>query len=285
MKKIKIEKQTLEKLISEGYSVAKIAEILEYSDNTIRRNIKKYELELPKTKSGNTIRRAVITLDYLKQRIESNPDDWDYILGLFITDGNIINNQIRMTDIADKNLDMLLAVNDFLENKLNIHRNFRNQQQKYYNSIAFKNQDIVDFLKEKYLLTPNKTFTIKAPYMNWNVLRGIFDGDGCIHKENKGIHCYKLIITSASEYLISQIVEFLNSQDIDVSISEYSTYKNIIICKKAALQIIFNNFYKDAKYYIKHKYNIWCPSFGKPDEQNSVNSVKSIASDQTEPSL
>lgn len=39
--------------------------------------------------------------------------------------------------------------------------------------------------------------------MNWNVLRGIFDGDGCIHKENKGIHCYKLIITSASDELIT----------------------------------------------------------------------------------
>ena len=43
----------------------------------------------------------------------------------------------------------------------------------------FKNQDIVDYLKQ-FGIVPNKTFTLELPYINWNVLRGVFDGDGSI---------------------------------------------------------------------------------------------------------
>lgn len=286
MKKLQVNKQELENYINQGKNIVEIAKLLNCSENTVRRRIQEYNIPyIIQKPKGNTTRRCTITLEYFKSQIAKFPEDWDYILGLMITDGNICKNMIRMTDIADKNIEMLIAFNHFLDNKLTIHRNFRNQQQKYYNSICFKNIDIVNFLNNVYKLTPNKTFTIEAPYMNWNVLRGIFDGDGCIYKENKGINCYKFTITSASDKLISQIEHFLNQNNIKISIANRGTYKDIIICSQKYLQIIFNNFYKNAHYYITRKYNVWCPSFGKPNEQNLVNSVKGERTHQTEPSL
>ena len=285
MKKLYVNKEQLENYLNQGKSILEIAELFNCSENTIRRRISEYNISYNYVKpKGNTNRRYTISLEYLKSQISKYPDDWDYILGLMITDGNICKNMIRISDISDKNIDMLISFNNFFDNKLTIHRNFRKQQKKYYNTICFKNIDIVEFLKNEYKLTPNKTFTIEAPYINWNVLRGIFDGDGCIHKENKGINCYKFIITSASDKLIIQIVNFLNEYNIKSSVYDRGTYKDIVVCSKNYLQIIFDNFYKNSHYFIKRKYNVWCPSFEKSNEQNLVNSVKGERTHQTEPS-
>lgn len=72
--------------------------------------------------------------------------------------------------------------------------------------------------------------------------------------------------------------------NIKSSVYDRGTYKDIVVCSKNYLQIIFDNFYKNSHYFIKRKYNVWCPSFEKSNEQNSVNSVKGERTHQTEPS-
>ena len=78
-------------------------------------------------------------MEFFKNLIKNRKSDFDYFLGLLASDGNITGNQIRIASISDENVEFLEHFKDFLDNKVNIHRNLRSDKQKYYNSIAFKN--------------------------------------------------------------------------------------------------------------------------------------------------
>lgn len=69
--------------------------------------------------------------------------------------------------------------------------------------IAFKNKEVCQLL-ESYGIKPRKTFNLKLKYINWDVLRGIIDGDGYIGDTNKG-RTLKIGITSGCKGFLEQI--------------------------------------------------------------------------------
>lgn len=113
---------------------------------------------------------------------EGTPE-FDYILGILATDGNISGNAVRIEQ-AINNLEILENFKKFLDSKVEIKQVVHHNNQ--YNLIGFKNQDICDYLGT-FGITSKKTFTIELKYINWNVLLGVFDGDGCLtYDKRKG---------------------------------------------------------------------------------------------------
>lgn len=164
-------------LYNKGYSIEHIGKILNLNKYSVFYRLKINNINRRNTKGiKHSQRNPTITLDFFKYKIETEKDNFDYFLGIFASDGNVYNDIIRISGIADENVEFLKHWCDYLNNKIFIHRRLRINKETYYNEVSFKNQDIVNLLSKEYGITPNKTFTIKLPYINWNVVRGVLMG-------------------------------------------------------------------------------------------------------------
>ncbi len=186
-------------LYNEGYSAGHIGKMLGLDDASVYYRLQVNNVNRRKVKGiKHSQRDPTITLDFFTFKLETEKENFDYFLGIFASDGNIINNMVRISGIADENVEFLNHWCAYLENKVSIHRRLRADKKTYYNEVCFKNCDIVDLLSKEYGITPNKTFTLRLPYINWNVIRGVFDGDGCLVKD-KRCNSWTFEIVSANE--------------------------------------------------------------------------------------
>lgn len=178
MYKSKIENQLPEiiKLYTSGMSCREIAKLYDCSYATISYQLKHrgYTLRKKKGIKHCVNNRRIIGTEIFTSK-EGTPE-FDYILGILATDGSIYKNSVKIEQ-SNENIEILKHFQDFLENKTSIKQT--KHRGVYYNYIGFKNQDICDYL-DSFGITPNKSYTLKLKYINWNVLRGVFDGDGCL---------------------------------------------------------------------------------------------------------
>lgn len=239
-------------LTKAGYSQKYIARRIGAHPSSISYRLKINNVPA-KTKSNYrcSIRHPRVTLD-MWTRKEGTPE-FDYILGLLATDGNIYRNCVRIGSIADNNMDMLYAFRDFLDYKVDITGTFRKEKKATYYSAAFKNQDVVEYLSG-FGITPKKTFNVKLRYINWHVLRGIFDGDGSITHDKRPNHGNKFEIVTASQEFAKQINDFLLQNGIKSHVYQTDGLYDIVVLGKSSLQHLFDAMYTDANYYIRRKY-------------------------------
>lgn len=268
---------TIIDLYQNGKSCQAIAKDLNLDRSTVYYRLVKNNIALRQKKGiKHCIKKHVISLEFFKEKVESNRDDFDYFLGLFATDGNVYKNMIRIGGITDENVEFLQHWCDFLDNKVVVHRTLRNNNTSYQNIVQFKNQDIVDYLKQ-FGIVPNKTFTLELPYINWNVLRGVFDGDGSIIKDKRCLS-YKFSIVTASEKFAQQLNDFYTSNQIKSHIYIDTSHQNplyrIVVMNQADVYKIYQYIYKNPKYFLQRKYEKFCPLVEKFTNSSSVNSVK-----------
>lgn len=246
-------------LYNNGYSIEHIGKILNLNRCSVFYRLKINNINRRSTKGIKHSQRCpTITLDFFKYKIKTEKDNFDYFLGIFASDGNVYNNNIRISGIADENVEFLKHWCDFLNNKISIHRRLRTNKETYYNEVRFKNQDIVNLLSKEYGITPNKTFTIKLPYINWNVVRGAFDGDGCLVKD-KRCNSWKFEIVSVSEQFAYQLYDFYKEEGLYAHIYKENNLYKINILQRKDIQKVFINLYKDCSYYLKRKYDKFLP--------------------------
>ena len=276
-------------LYSQGYSCQHIGLKLNMSATGVRHRLLKNKIVLRQVKGiKHSLRKTTISLDYFKTLIETKKEDFDYFLGILATDGNVSKNQIRIGGIADNNVEFLQHWCNFLDNKVSIKKYKKSKSDILYNSVAFKNQDIVDLLSSQYGIIPNKTFTLSLPYLNWNVIRGIFDGDGSLSKDKRSFS-FKFSIVTASITFANQLYDFFKSENLNVHLYTETGGKNplykVVIITISDIYYIFNHLYKDSSCFLKRKYDKFCPIVEKFTNSNSVNSVKEMENYKTEPSL
>lgn len=125
-----------------------------------------------------------------------------YFIGLMLTDGYVVNSNKFGLQMTDKDVIEFIAKstgNNYYEYK-------KDSNSLLAYRIVFSDSDQVKNL-ERYSVTQNKSYTIKGfdirpdekkylPYL----IRGIIDGDGCIHKTTKG---------SCSFYICSMSYDFV----------------------------------------------------------------------------
>jgi len=177
-------------------------------------------------------------------------------MGLIWSDGCLESNHgICITSI---DLDMLKKVENILGSNLIRTRSKTKNKQAY--DIRFNNKNVAATLK-KYGLHAKKTLTIDWPInldtcFEWDFVRGVFDGDGCIYVKNKTI-C-KFSICSASLSFINKIQEFFKKYDIHMNITTNKLNKNnllynIATSKFSYIKKIYDNFYYEDSLQLDRK--------------------------------
>ena len=279
-----ITKQTIVELYNKGYTTREVGKEVNLNAATIRYQLLKEKISLRKTKGLKYhVNKVRVPLSIIKER-EGTPE-FDYFLGILATDGNIYKSKVAL-QFAENNKEILEHWRSFLNNLVDIKAYTRRDSDRTYYEIRFKNQQIADFYKS-YGITERKTFTLKLKYINWNVLLGIFDGDGCLVSEHKtpNDHSQRFSICSASIEFINQLNDFFVNNGLHPITRKIKNYYDISLGRREEIQLIYTNIYKESSYFLHRKYEkFWQPT-GKLVGQPSVNSVKGMDNHKTEPSL
>lgn len=262
------EEEIIRLYTKENKNTVEIANIFDTYNTSIRRVLKRNNIKI----RSNSEARRFIELEDISSK--EGTQDFDYFLGLLATDGCITGGKIIL-DFSEENKELLDYWNEFLGNKCNIsvsiHKVFKVPQYR----ISFKNKEIADYLST-FGIIPRKSFNLKLKYINWNVLRGIIDGDGCVSTTGTG-NTIKLIITSACREFLVQIQEFLKSEGVTSFINESNRNQNpiydLFVYKTEDLIKIYKHLYNNAHYFLKRKRNNFGPILKKFNISNSVNSV------------
>lgn len=245
-------------LYQAGKSTGYIGNLLGFNRESIRyrliiNNIPRRE----KLGIKHSIRNPTISIEFFRQCVENDPENFDYFIGLFASDGNVYKNIVRIGGISDENVEFLEHWCKFLKGKVSIHRRLRSNKKSFYNEVSFKNADVVEYLS-KFGILPNKTFVIRLPYINWDVVRGLFDGDGCLVKD-KRCNSWKFEIVTASLDLAQQLHEFYKENNLTSHINYHSGLYKVKIGKRNELVKIFKLLYKNSSYFLKRKYDKFLP--------------------------
>lgn len=119
-------------------------------------------------------------------------------------------------------------------------------------------------------VVPNKTGKETIPDIPKELIkhfiRGFFDGDGCIYKQDKYLNCS---MCSSSKKIIHQLKDILESLNIKPYINEYKNYSIpffIIGTKKqSSVKIFLDYIYKDSNIYLERKYHLYLSHFAPLD--------------------
>lgn len=275
-----VEKEMVRLYVDERKNTVEIANIFGTYNTSVRRVLLRNNVEIRSSKEAH----KNVCLEDIKDK--EGTRDFDYFIGLLATDGCITGNRIVL-DFSEENKELLDYWNEFLGNKCkincSIHKVFKVPQYR----IAFRNDEIKDYLAT-FGIIPRKTFNLHLKYINWDILRGIIDGDGCVSSTNSG-KTIKIGITSAYRPFLVQIQNFLSEEGIESFIRESDRNKNpvydLFIYRTSDLLVIYKNLYDNAHYFLKRKKEKFGPILEKSNINNFVNSVNEIEHSKTEPSL
>lgn len=260
---------------NQGLSTSKIGDLFGVSRTVVGYNLKKLGVQLkPRGKK--------FSINNILSKINSR--EFDYFIGIFATDGNICNDVIQL-EFSEENKEILDYWNEFVGNTLNINIHTNSKGIDYY-KISFMDKEFSKLLNS-YGITPRKSYTLKIKYITWDVLRGIFDGDGSLSLDFRHGISGKFRIASGSGQFLNQIQDFLSSYNIRSTIysEKESKCMNLTVGKSEDIILIYNNMYKDSSYFLKRKYEKFGPLLEKFSKCNSVNSVNERENSKTEPSL
>ncbi len=203
------------------------------------------------------------------QSIKINPfnikeEKSQYFLGLLLADGCIHHrkstNSVSIS-LSLKDKEMVEKFRDFIcpKNKVS------SVLQKKYNTFMFTvsiRSDIIASWLEQHGNFHNKSYNcdIYIP-LTWNILRGIFDGDGYWHNTNKGNNM-AWGICGKSKTFLDKIQQFLSHHNIVSYLSERrktanSTLYYLEVYKLCDVVKLASLMYKDAHIYLLRKYVIW----------------------------
>lgn len=190
-----------------------------------------------------------------------------YILGFLYADGcNSITKGTISMSLQEEDYEILDLMNK--EVKSNRPLEFIDNSKKHTNGYNYKNMYRMNWSSIHMCsslnilgMMPNKSNQIKypilAPEYDSHFIRGVFDGDGCIHNLN-GKVSHKISITGT--YDLNKIIQFkLMEIGCFSHIREASNHNGItsvLECWKVnSVESFLDYIYKDANLYLKRKYN------------------------------
>jgi len=265
-----IKDKIVELYVKEGKNTVEIAKMYNTYNTSIRRILIERNVQLISTAE----RLRKVNLEIIKS--QEGTSDFDYFLGILATDGCITRNNVVL-EFSEANKDILNQWNEFLGNACSItcyiHKKYKVPQYR----IAFKNQDICNYLYD-FGITPRKSMTLKLKYINWDVLRGIIDGDGCVREQNYG-RTITIEISSSSKIFLEQIQQFLKEHEIKSYLRTIKGNKDndkhvLAIYKSNNVLKIYDCLYQNAHFFLNRKKLKYGSLLKKFNRQLSVNSGK-----------
>lgn len=192
--------------------------------------------------------------------LQKNTSTSQYWKGFIAADGCIHTTRISLV-ISSKDSPHLTKYGRFVKAKV-VNENYEYSRC----AVRFRNKSLVEQLRI-IGITPNKSLTFKliAP-LNWNFLRGYFDGDGHISikeykKWNKKYQKYYVRVATeihivGSKRFLYQVKAFLAKFDIE---GQIYTIENTKACRlrihsRDSQSKFIHNIYKDAEIYLERKF-------------------------------
>lgn len=236
-------------------------------------------------KGMNTSFRPVKKINLIDIEKHANTRELDYFIGILATDGCVTGGVVAL-EFAQQDAEILIHWNDFLGNKCNITTHTKKSTGSVYYKIAFMNRDICKYLGN-YGIVPRKSLILKLSYINWDILRGAFEGDGSLIYDHRHRVSAKFRIASGSVAFLTQIKEFLESEGIKATIYAEKNSNTSILNVGIASDIykIYCNIYKNATYFLMRKYLKFGPLVKKFSSNHSVNSGDEVGASNPEPSF
>lgn len=194
-----------------------------------------------------------------------------YWIGFLLADGFISSYpqhwyvQLRLID-----LDAITKFKEAVKATSPIKTIFSDKRKTCY-ELQVNSKYMVDSLA-KYGLVNNKTFRVSIsdsiPLKLWpHVIRGYFDGDGCIYTRKNRYKNTECSITSSSTKILQQIEKYLKDLQIIKNnknyINDRKTFQTIYIGGKQEVNKFLNLIYGNATIYLDRKHKKALDIIGK----------------------
>lgn len=181
--------------------------------------------------------------------IENNSDR-DYWLGYLFADGHIGQNNIGL---FSKEKYVIDEFNKFCKGQCKVYsRNYSTKDGsiKTMYSATLISKDLQRWFSDTYNIEGDKRYTLNPTIdINWDILRGYFDGDGNAHKDGGWT------ITSGSREWVDRVHKFLSENDIYSSINEYKNCYKLSVWRKEELNKLIPQLYNTKTFYLKYKFD------------------------------
>ena len=234
------------RMYKEGKTQKEIADYYNTFNTSIRRVLLRSGVKI----RSNSEISAFVRPDVFDD-LKSN--EVNYWLGWLISDGCVYKGRVTL-QVQEKDLEVIEAFKVFLGGKVVIKKITHSKSKKIGYRIDFRRKEVEKKLIS-YGITPKKSLTLKLNTpLNFPMLLGIFEGDGCFiflgPKKTQG----RLFITSGSKDFLKQIQEFLLFHGIDSTITNgRNGVFNLNVYKKQQLILLYTKLYDNASFFLKRK--------------------------------
>lgn len=182
-----------------------------------------------------------------------------YYLGLLVTDGCISNNRISLS-FKEEDVYMLENFAKFLGPKVNVNSYFHKKHNKLQYMVGARNTQVCNNLK-KLAVFVNKSYDLKLNIpLNFNILRGIIDGDGSVINNKNKIY---IKIFGVSEEFLKQIQEYLKIFNVKSVIKKEKTCSCLSIYNQKDVLFLYKKMYYSTDLFLIRKKNKYGPLLEK----------------------
>ena len=181
---------------------------------------------------------------------EINSPERDYWLGWILSDGCVVKDATHAyVYLACLDLDILLKFKEFCGSRAKLNKfkyiTPKSKETKIMYKVVINSQELVAFFANNYGICGKKSSTMNPPIdINWNILRGVFDGDGSF---KRGV-----VLTSNSEQWINKIKAFYDSLHIHYTCPHDTAYR-LSVYRKEDIKRIYHYLYDNQTLYLDRK--------------------------------
>ena len=272
----KEKEENILRMYKEGKSQKEIANYYRTFNTSIRRVLLRNNIIL---RGNNKIQRLC-----KHNPFKRNDEFSEYFLGLLLTDGCISSNITKNSNSINLSLNerdsyIVETFRDWASPKSKISKVLQKLNNSYMYSVSITNEEVEEWLRRKGNFN-NKSYNCKLyTPITWNILRGIFDGDGGFHFNSGHLNFF---ICGKSLIFIQQIKYFLNKYGFTSYIKERingqgNSLYYIEIYKINDVIKLGEYMYNNAQIFIKRKFDKWLSFYESRGYKYTLNSGKEMA--------
>lgn len=232
------------KLYSEGKNQKEIGKIFNTWNTSIRRVLLRNGV---KPRGNAEIQSFMEHNPFIEDKYK------DYFIGLLVTDGCISKGSLTLS-LKEEDKYMLENFARFLGNKVKVNKYFHKAHNHYEYYVKVKYRPVTDYLpKVAKFENKSKELELYIP-ISWEILRGIFDGDGGVTVMGKTKKQLRWFVCGASKIFIYQIYDFLREEGYNPTITSNGGMFYVNLYRKKELCSLFEDLYKNADMFLVRKY-------------------------------
>lgn len=173
-----------------------------------------------------------------------------YWLGWIFSDGCVhSSSHTHFVYLACKDLDILLKFKDFCGERAKLNSfKYTTPVSKQVNTIykvVINSKELVEYFANTYGIIGKKAASLDPNIeLNWDLMRGLYDGDGSF---KKGV-----VLTSKSKKLIDKVAKFYDENQLHYTITQDNAYR-IAIYKKKDINKVYHLLYDNTTLYLQRK--------------------------------